>query len=760
MSEQAQENTEASTKQSAIGKWTRRGFISAAALAGGGLIVGVALRRGDRRDQVAELVAEDGDTLLSMWVKIDEAGKITAIVPHSEMGQGAQTVLTQMLADEMDANWADVGFVEAPAEDEYANGPLGKGYLLAGAEIPAALMATVDGAMHQAAKALVQQITGGSLSIRATGVAGMRVAGAAARDMMIKAAAVTWQVPQSELTASKSMVMHQASNRVASYAELASVAAKFEPSNKPTLKKPEQFTLMGIDLPRHDIPSKVTGQAMFGLDAQVPGMHYAAIRQAPVFGAKVKSFDAADAKAHPGVTHVVDLGDAIAVVATGYWAAERAVQAVDIQWIETENDAVSSESIRKQFRTDLAKAHTEGTSRADVESGDVSGAFAAASQVVEATYEVPFLAHACMEPMNATARFANGQCEVWTGTQNPLGARHEVAAALELDLADVAVHQHFMGGGFGRRSQHDASIQAARIARDTGVPVKLIWSRAEDTQHDFYRPSVASQFRAALDSDGHVLAWDNIYHEKHEPAEAPLIPYNVAAQHIHYTDSPTHVPFGAWRSVDHSQHGFFTEAFFDEVAEAANKDPYLLRRELLAEKPRHRKLLDLAAEKAGWERPVGEGRGRGISLQESFGTLVAQVVEVTVDQGEVSVDRVVLAVDPGFAVSPDGLTAQMESGVIYGLSAAMYGEINIEKGRVSQSAFADYPVVRMHDAPTIETHIVNSGEAWGGAGEPGTPGIAPALANAIYQATGTRVRQLPVSRYDLNYRVSEPEELI
>ena len=760
MSEQIQENTLATAKQSGLAKWTRRGFISAGALAGGGLIVGVALRRGDRRDQVAELVAEEGDTLLSMWVKIDEAGKITAIVPHSEMGQGAQTVLTQMLADEMDANWADVSFVEAPAEDEYANGPLGKGYLLAGAEIPAALMATVDGAMHQAAKALVQQITGGSLSIRATGVAGMRVAGAAAREMMIKAAAGTWQVPESELTTANSMVMHKASNRVASYAELASAAAKFEPSNKPTLKNPEQFTLMGTDLPRHDIPSKVTGEAMFGMDAQVPGMHYAAIRQAPVFGAKVKSFDATNAKAQPGVTHVVDLEDAIAVVATGYWAAERAVKAVDIKWTATANDAVNSESIRQQFRTDLAKAHADGTSSADVEAGDVSGAFAAAAQVIEATYEVPFLAHSCMEPMNATARFANGQCEVWTGTQNPLGARHEIAAALDMDLADVALHQHVMGGGFGRRAQHDASIQAARIARDTGVPVKLIWSRAEDIQHDFYRPSVASQFRAALGSDGQVLAWDNIYNEKHEPVEAPVIPYDVAAQHIHYTDSSTHVPFGAWRSVDHSQHGFFTEAFFDEVAEAAGKDPYLLRRELLANKPRHRKLLDLAAEKAGWNQPVGQGRGRGISLQESFGTLVAQVVEVTVDKGDVSVDRVVLAVDPGFAVSPDGLTAQMESGVIYGLSAAMYGEINIEAGRVVQDAFDNYPSVRMQDAPLIETHIVNSGEAWGGAGEPGTPGIAPALANAIYQATGTRVRQLPVSRYDFNYRVNEPEELI
>ena len=371
--------------------------------------------------------------------------------------------------------------------------------------------------MHQAAKALVQQITGGSLSIRATGVAGMRVAGAAAREMMIKAAAGTWQVPESELMTANSTVMHKASNRLQAMPSWPT-PRQFEPSNKPTLKSPEQFTLMGTDLPRHDIPSKVTGEAMFGMDAQVPGMHYAAIRQAPVFGAKVKSFDAADAKAQPGVTHVVDLGDAIAVVATGYWAAERGVKAVDIKWTATENDTVSSESIHQQFRTDLAKAHADGNSSADVEAGDMSGAFAAAAQVIEATYVVPFLAHSCMEPMNATARFANGQCEVWTGTQNPLGARHEVAAALDMDLARCCPASTCHGWWLSAASA-DASIQAARIARDTGVPVKLIWSRAEDIQHDFYRPSVASQFRAALGSDGQVLAWDNIYNEKHEPVE-------------------------------------------------------------------------------------------------------------------------------------------------------------------------------------------------------------------------------------------------
>ncbi|MFK8041823.1 molybdopterin cofactor-binding domain-containing protein, partial [Congregibacter sp.] len=293
-------------------------------------------------------------------------------------------------------------------------------------------------------------------------------------------------------------------------------------------------------------------------------------------------------------------------------------------------------------------------------------------------------------------------------------------------------------------------VQAAKIAREVGGPVKLIWSREEDVRHDHYRPAVASRFRAAVDQNGQIAAWENVYHEKHEPVEAPTIPYAVAAQKIHHVDSPTHVPFGPWRSVDHSQHGFFTEAFFDEVAVAAGKDPYEYRMSLLTDKPRHQKVLRTAAEAAGWGEQLPRGRGRGISLQESFGSLVAQVVDVSVTEGKVSVDRVVVAVDAGFAVSPDGLTAQMESGVNYGLTAALYGEINIENGAVKQSNFHDYLMVRMNESPLIETHIINSGESWGGAGEPGTPGIAPALVNAVFDATGLRVRELPLSKQDFS----------
>lgn len=741
-----------------MGKWTRRAFITTGVAAGGALVVGVALRPGHRTPKLAELVAGEGEQLVNAWVKIDADNHITAIVPHSEMGQGAQTALTQMLADELDAAWADVSFVEAPAEDEYANWALGKGFILGDAKIPSVLVPTVDGLFMQVSKAMKLQITGGSLSVRSTGVYGMRVAGAAAREMLIAAAADAWQVPARELVARASHIHHEASGRSAPFATFAAAAARMTPPRTPQLKGADDFRIMGRNVARLDIPSKVDGSAVFGIDAEVPGMKHAAILGAPVFGAQVASLDGSTAEAMPGVHSVVNLDDAVAVIADGWWQASRALQQVKVSWTQTGNEGLDSAAIFAQFDADLDAARSNGATGADVEQGDLASAFRDAAQIVESSYRVPWLAHSCMEPMNATARMESGVCEVWTGTQNPLGCRHELAAAMELDVDAVRVHQHTMGGGFGRRASSDVAIQAARLARAAGVPVKLIWSREEDIRHDIYRPAVTSRFRAALSASGELLAWENLYHEKHEPVEAPTIPYGVAAQLIHHTDSPTHVPFGPWRSVDHSQHGYFTEAFFDEVAIAAGKDPYLLRRELLADRPRHRAVLDLAATKAGWGETLPPGRGRGISLQESFGSLVAQVVDVTVDDGKVQVDRVVCAVDCGFAVSPDGVAAQMESGILYGLTAALYGDIEIRGGAVVQGNYNDYRAVRMSEAPRIETHILNSDAPWGGAGEPGTPGIAPALIAAIHRATGLRIRELPVSKHDLR-RIAETDEI-
>ncbi len=742
-----------------MGKWTRRGFITAGVVGTGALVVGVAIRPGRRAPELARYVAGEDDTLINAWVMIGTDNQVTAVIPHSEMGQGAQTALTQMLADELDARWEDVSFIEAPAVDGYANYALGKGFILGDVPVPAVLVGTVDGVFQQMTRAMHLQITGGSTSVRATGVHGMRVAGAAAREMLLDAAASAWQVSVSELETREGRILHAASGRSEPYATFAAMAGELTPPSSPVLKTPDRFTIMGKSKPRLDIPSKVDGSALFGIDVAVEGMKVATIRAAPVFGAVVAGFSGEKASAMPGVLEIVDLGDAVAVVADGYWQARQALQAIDIEWSGTDAGKLSSEDLFARFEADIDAAEKAGKALEDVVKGDTDRVMADASRVMEREYRVPWLAHACMEPMNAVAKVADGRCEIWTGTQNPLGFRYQVAEALEMDADHVRVTNYFMGGGFGRRSIPDVAIQAAKISRATGVPVKLIWSREEDIQHDHYRPAIVSKFRGALDEKGQAVAWENIYVDKHEPEEAPHIPYGIAHQNIRYVDSPTHVPFGPWRSVDHSQHGFFTESFIDEMAIEAGQDPYRYRRDLLAHQPRYRKVLDLAATRAGWGSPLGPGQGRGISLQRSFGTIVAEVVEVTVAAGKVRVDRVVVAVDPGFAVSPDGLKAQMESGVIYGLTAALYGEITIGDGRVDQANFDTYPMVRMKDAPKIETHIINSHESWGGAGEPGTPGTAPALVNAIHAATGTRIRELPVSRYQLDVSFSEEHEV-
>ncbi len=732
-----------------MGKWTRRAFITTGVLGGGALLVGVGLRMGNRNEELAPLVAGRGEQLVNAWVKIGQDNAVVAIIPQCEMGQGAQTALAQMLADELDARWEDVSFMEAPAEDAYANWSMAKGYALAGVNIPPILEGSVNGLLFQATKAMHLQTTGGSLSVRSTGVYGMRVAGAAAREMLLAAAADAWQVDSAELDARQGRIAHRASNREAPFAEFAAAAGRLSPNAAPTLKRPEDFKLMGRSKPRLDIPAKVDGSLVFAIDATVNGMKHAAIKAAPVFGARVAAMEDKAARQMAGVVDVVNLDDAVAVVADNYWLAEQALKSVRVTWSETDNDDRSSEGIFKQFAADMERDRAGGTSTEDLARGDAQAVIGNADNVIRRSYRVPWLAHTCMEPMNALARVTASGCEVWTGSQNPLGFKHAVAEALELEPERVAIHQHMMGGGFGRRSRPDVAIQAARLARATNLPVKLIWSREEDVRHDFYRPAVLSEFRAVLDERGNPLAWENQFVDKHEPVEAPHIPYDVPNQYVHFTDSPTHVPFGAWRSVDHSQHGFFTESFIDELAYEAGRDPYEYRRDLLAHLPRHRAVLDKAAQAAGWDQPLGEGRGRGISLQQSFGTIVAEVVEVTVADGDLTVDRVVVAVDAGFAVSPDGLKAQMESGVIYGLTAALYGEISIENGAVKQGNFHDYGALRMDRAPVIETHIINSMEHWGGAGEPGTPGSAPALANAIYAASGIRIRELPISRYEL-----------
>lgn len=733
-----------------MGKWSRRAFITTGVLAGGAVVIGVAIRPGNRAGKVAGLIASDDETVFNVWVKISPDNTITAVIPHAEMGQGVHTTLAMMLADEMDADWQLVEMMEAPAHREYANYALAKGYAMGDVDFPAFLIDTVDGIFLTASKMMSLQITGGSTSVPTTGQYGMRVAGAAVKSVLLQAAADSWDVPVNDLVAKKSHVYHEASKRSAPYAEFAQQAAELSQPAKPRLKSTDEYTIMGTDVQRFDVPAKVDGSAQFGIDAVLPGMKYATVKASPVFGTGVKSIDEASIQDMPGIRKVVNLGDAVAVIADGFWQAKKALDRLHIEFEESGNETVEQRDIFDQFTNDMDAASAGGDEIVDKQIGDTETAMASANAIVEAEYRVPFLSHAPMEPMNCTAWAHDDICELWTGTQNPLGFAVEAAEAIEMDAEKVILHNQYLGGGFGRRGFSDYAVQAARIAVDVAYPVKLIWTREEDLRHDHYRQASISRFKVALDSSGKPTAWVNQYVEKHDPVEAPYIPYDIDNQFIHFADSKTHVPWGFWRSVDHSLHAFFTESFIDEVAFAAGADPYEYRRELLAHAPRFRKVLDLAATKADWGSPMPENRGRGIAIHKSFGTIVAQVVEVDVTDGKVRPHRAVCVVDAGFAMHPDGIKAQMESGIVYGLTAALYGDISIRRGAVAQSNFHDYQMLRMHESPEIETYIINSGEKIGGAGEPGTPAIAPALVNAIFNATGKRIRELPVKLHDLS----------
>jgi isoquinoline 1-oxidoreductase beta subunit len=727
-------------------KLTRRRFLLGTTAVGGGLLIGYAATRPSKH-LIANRTAAADQSFLTTWLRITPDNIVTVIVPHSEMGQGVLTSLPMMAADEMDADWSLVKVEQAPATDLFANGILIKGFAGSLVSIPKFLDPLAESAGMKLAEIMNMQITGGSSSVRFTGELGMRVAGASAKEMLLLAASARWDVPADECSAKLSHVYHASSGRSASFGELAADAARFEPSRKPVLKQPAEFTLMGKNIPRIDIPAKVDGSAAFGIDAQPPGMLYAAVLTAPVFGSTLVSVDHAPALQKRGVKKVIELEGAVAVVADNYWRAQQALNALQPVFSETENDAVSSASLFSSFDNFIA----EGDRNEDIKAGDSAAAFENADSTVEATYRVPYLAHAAMEPMNCTVHFHDGRCDVWTGTQDNLGIRGRVASVAGLDENDVTVHAFYLGGGFGRRLPQSTNTidQATLIAREFDVPVQTLWSREEDTRQDYYRPAVSSQFRAGFDSGKQLVAWENIYTGKNEPAEAAHIPYSVPHQTISWVEAPTHVPFGAWRSVAHSQHTFFTESFVDEMAHHAGKNPYQFRLDMLAGKPRHARVLRAAAEKANWERTLPDGHALGIALQESFGSIAAQVAEVSIgSSGEVRVHRVSCAIDCGRVINPDGAAAQVESGIIYGLTAALYGQISIENGRVKEGNFSDYQMLHLATSPEIDVVLLESQDASvGGLGEPATPPVAAAVANAVYILTGQRIRELPFKNY-------------
>ncbi len=699
---------------------SRREFLkTSAAAVGGGLVLGVVLP-----DALAQSVAAPGAPVMpNAWVKIGRDNSVTILSARSEMGQGVYTALPTLVAEELEVDLTKIKVEIAPPGEPYVNAMLGG------------------------------QITGGSTSVT-EGYDKLRIAGAQARTMLVSAAAQRWGVDASTCRAQNGTVVG-AAGKTATYGELAAAAAKLPVPKDVKLKAHKDSKYVGKPINRFDTPVKINGTAEFGIDVKLPGMLHASLLQCPVIGGKVQSLDAAKAKSMPGVKHVVQVSDGVAVVADSWWRAKVARDALVVTWDEGAGKSLNSDGIASALKVAAAKPGAVFKKVGDADAGIKGGA-----KTVEAAYELPFLAHAPMEPMNFTADVRKDSCLICGPTQFQQMAAGVAAQVTGLKPEQITVRTTFLGGGFGRRIDVDFIVQAIEISKAVGAPVKLVWTREDDMTHDFYRPTSYHQLSASLDAAGKPLAlkyhmtspsvttrlFPSVVQNGLDPfmAEAAAVPYDIPNQLADLVIHDTGVRVGYWRSVSHALNSFANESFMDELALAAGKDPFEFRRGLLGKQPRLLRVLELAAEKSGWGKPLPAGRFRGIGLMEGYGTSMAQVAEVSVTGSRVRVHKVVVAADLGKMVNPNIVRQQLEGSIIYGLSAVLYGEITLRDGRVQQTNFNNYPVVRMPDSPAIEMHLVDSDEKPAGIGEPGTALIGPTVANAVFAATGKRLRKLPL----------------
>ena len=723
----------------------RRAFlIGGAALVGGGLFA-VKWADSSATRRAGALTAKDGESSFATWLKIGEDDTVTLYSPHIDFGQGSQTALAQMLADELDADWAKVRVEHAPAETAFANTPLGQGFLAGDMAVPGFLAGIVKAGFSMVARNYPLQLTGGSSAVRMTGQFGMRVVGAAARTAIVAVAAKRLGVPASELATADSKVIHAKTGKTLRYGELASEAAEMSLSLKPKLKERKDYKFIGKSVHRFDIPAKVDGSAQYGIDFSLPGMRVATVMASPVRGGKLVSVDPAPAMAVNGVEKVVKLDDAVAVIAKGYWAAIKGLQALSPKFSDGGHGSLSSASVfdaQDKART-TAKPEDQGGD------GDVDAAFAApGAKVHEASFRVPFLHHAMMEPFALTAHLKDGKLDIWGGLQDPLAAKMLAAKAAGLDSDDVTFHPMIMGGGFGRRFPDNCEIiaQVTKLAMEFPHPVKLIWSREEEVRQGTYRPQSSSHLKAALGKDGKIAGWLNDYVQSETAEGETSFIYAIPAVSRRRFAYQSNQKDGPWRSVNSTQQGFYNECFMDELAQKAGVDPYAFRREHLRPGSRHLAALDAVAKRSGWGSPLENGVGRGIAIVESFGTIVAEVVEASMgENGRPKVHKVFAVVDCGTTVNPLNGAAQIEGGIIMGLSATIGEAITLDKGAVVQSNFSDYPILKLAEAPaSVDVHFIESDAPLGDLGEPGVPPAAPALANALFAATGKRFRQLPI----------------